>query len=52
SQALGNLGNVCALLEQYDQAEGHYREVLALQRVLQEGHVIGETLGNLGNLKA
>ena len=51
SDALGNLGNVCALLEDFQQAEACYREVLDIQRDLQEGDVIGETLVNLGNLK-
>ena len=51
SDALGNLGNVCALLEDHTQAEACYREVLEIQRTLQEGDAIGETLVNLGNLK-
>ena len=51
SDALGNLGNVCALLEDHTQAEAYYREVLEIQRTLQEGDAIGETLVNLGNLK-
>ncbi len=51
SEALGNLGNVCALSENFEQAEACYREVLDIQRTLQEGNAIGETLVNLGNLK-
>lgn len=51
SDALGNLGNVCALLQDHQKAEECYREVLEIQRTLQEGNTIGETLVNLGNLK-
>src|ERR687898_1796102 len=52
SDALGNLGNVCALLKCYHQAEACYREILEIQRSLPEGNIIGETLVNLGNLHA
>ena len=52
SHALGNLGNVYALLEDYSSAEAHYREVLEIQRIHQSGNEVGATLVNLGNLKA
>ena len=53
-QALGNLGNVYALLEHYEQklAENLYRELLAVQRQHQSRTAIGETLVNLGNLQS
>lgn len=50
--ALGNLGNVCAQLGEYAEAEACYHEVLSLQRREHNPSTIGETLVNLGNLKA
>lgn len=50
--ALGNLGNVCAQLEEYAEAEACYHEVLSLQRRAHNPSIVGETLVNLGNLKA
>ena len=50
--ALGNLGNVCAQLEEYAEAEACYHEVLSLQRRAHNPSTVGETLVNLGNLKA
>ena len=50
--ALGNLGNVCAQLEEYAEAEACYHEVLTLQRREHNPSIVGETLVNLGNLKA
>lgn len=50
--ALGNLGNVCAQLGEYAEAEAHYHEVLTLQRHEHNPSIVGETLVNLGNLKA
>ncbi|MEE9233797.1 MAG: tetratricopeptide repeat protein, partial [Nitrospirales bacterium] len=32
SAALGNLGNVSALMEEYDDAETCYKEILSIQR--------------------
>ena len=32
SDSLGNLGNVCALLDDLDRADACYREVLTIQR--------------------
>jgi len=50
SNSLGNLGNTCALIEDFDAAERCYREVLDLQRTVQNPHAIAHTLVNLGNL--
>ena len=50
--ALGNLGNVCAQLGEYAEAEACYHEVLTLQRREHDPSIVGETLVNLGNLKA
>jgi tetratricopeptide (TPR) repeat protein len=50
SNSLGNLGNTCALLHEFDQAERCYREVLELQRTERDRHAIAHTLVNLGNL--
>src|SRR5690349_20291408 len=50
SSSLGNLGNTCALLEDFPAAERCYREVLDLQRIQQNAHAIAHTLVNLGNL--
>lgn len=50
--ALGNLGNVCAQLGEYAEAEACYHEVLSLQRREHNPSIVGETLVNLGNLKA
>lgn len=50
--ALGNLGNVCAQLGEYAEAEACYHEVLSLQRREHNPSTVGETLVNLGNLKA
>lgn len=50
SNSLGNLGNTCALLNDYSEAERCYREVLSLQRSEQNTHAIAHTLVNLGNL--
>lgn len=50
--ALGNLGNVCAQLGEYAEAEACYHEVLSLQRRAHNPSTVGETLVNLGNLKA
>ncbi len=50
SNSLGNLGNTCALMEDFDTAERCYREVLDLQRTEQNPHAIAHTLVNLGNL--
>ncbi|MGQ0809736.1 MAG: tetratricopeptide repeat protein [Nitrospiraceae bacterium] len=50
SDSLGNLGNTCALLNDFATAEQCYREVLALQRMLHNSHTIAHTLVNLGNL--
>ena len=52
SAALGNLGNVSALMEHYDKAEACYQEILAIQRTQDDLNAVGETLVNLGNLKA
>ena len=52
TSALGNLGNVCAQLEEYAEAEACYHEVLTLQRREHNPSIVGETLVNLGNLKA
>ena len=38
SNSLGNLGNACALCEDFDTAERCYREVLDLQRTEQNPH--------------
>ena len=50
SNSLGNLGNACALTEDFDAAERCYREVLDIQRTEQNQHAIAHTLVNLGNL--
>src|SRR5690242_11269810 len=50
STSLGNLGNTCALLEDFDAAERCYREVLDLQRTEHNPHAVAHTLVNLGNL--
>jgi len=52
ASALGNLGNVYALMEDFHQADTCYQEVLTIQRTQSKPNTIGETLGNLGNLKA
>ena len=36
SDSLGNLGNVCAMMGAYAEAERCYREVLAMQRDLKD----------------
>jgi tetratricopeptide (TPR) repeat protein len=43
SDSLGNLGNVCALSGDLDQAEACYREVLAIQRTEQNQNAIAHT---------
>src|SRR5678810_1348366 len=50
SNSLGNLGNACALLEDFETAEHCYREVLEIQRTAQNPHAIAHTLVNLCNL--
>src|SRR4026207_65114 len=50
SNSLGNLGNTCALCEDFDAAERCYREVLDIQRTEQNPHAIAPPLVNLGNL--
>ncbi|HSA63405.1 MAG TPA: tetratricopeptide repeat protein, partial [Nitrospira sp.] len=50
SNSLGNLGNTCALIEDFAAAERCYREVLDIQRTGQNPHAIAHTLVNLGNL--
>jgi tetratricopeptide (TPR) repeat protein len=52
ASALGNLGNVYALLEDFQQAEACYQEVLTIQRSQDNPNTIGETLANIGNVKA
>jgi tetratricopeptide (TPR) repeat protein len=47
---LGNLGNVCAALGEKEEARGHYREILELQREESDAGTVGQTLVNLGNL--
>src|SRR6478736_1283984 len=47
SDSLGNLGNVCALSGDLDQAESCYREVLTIQRTERNQHAIAHTLVNL-----
>src|SRR5438094_4206609 len=51
SDTLGNLGNVCAMLGDYQEAEQCYREILDIQRRQQDKTAIGQTLVNLGNLQ-
>ena len=43
ASALGNLGNVYALLEDFDQAEACYQEILSIQRTQSNHNTIGET---------
>ena len=50
SNSLGNLGNACALSQDYDAAARCYREVLDIQRTQHNTHAIAHTLVNLGNL--
>ncbi len=50
SNSLGNLGNTCALQQDFEKAECCYREVLDLQRTERDRHAIAHTLVNLGNL--
>jgi tetratricopeptide (TPR) repeat protein len=50
SDSLGNLGNTCALMRDFEHAEHCYREVLAIQRMEGNRHTIAHTLVNLGNL--
>ena len=52
ASALGNLGNVYGLLDNFDRAEACYQEILSIQRTQPNPNTIGETLGNLGNIKA
>jgi len=51
SDSLGNLGNVCAMMGDHEEAARCYREVLAIQREQRDLHAIGQTLVNLGNLQ-
>lgn len=50
SDSLGNLGNTCALMHDFETAERCYREVLAIQGTEGNRHAIAHTLVNLGNL--
>ncbi len=50
--ASGSLGNVCAQSGEYAEAEARCHEVLSLQRHERDPSIVGETLVNLGNLKA
>ena len=50
SNSLGNLGNTCALMEDFAAAEQCYQEVLDIQRTEHNEHAIAHTLVNLGNL--
>lgn len=49
---LGNLANVLACTGRTEEARAHYREVLSLQRDLQDRPGLAATLVNLGNLEA
>ena len=49
---LGNLGNICGVSGQREQADAYYREVLSLQKRIGDEGGIGATLVNLGNLRA
>lgn len=50
SDSLGNLGNTCALMNDFLLAEQCYREVLQIQRIECNLTAIAHTLVNLGNL--
>ena len=47
---LGNLGNICAVSGQREQANAYYQEVLELQKLLGDDRGFSLTLVNLGNL--
>jgi tetratricopeptide (TPR) repeat protein len=48
--SLGSLGNACALLGRRDDALQCYREVLYLQRRMDDRHAAGKTLANMGTI--
>lgn len=50
SDSLGNLGNTCALMNDFSPAEECYREVLQIQRTERNLTAVAHTLVNLGNL--
>ncbi len=50
SDSLGNLGNTCALMNDFPRAEQCYREVLQIQRTERNLTAVAHTLVNLGNL--
>lgn len=52
TETLGNLGNICAMLGVFDEADRCYREILAIQRAEPDLRAIGQTLVNLGNIQA
>ena len=51
ADSLGNLGNVCAMMDDYEMANRCYREVLTIQREQRNLQAVGQTLVNLGNVQ-